>query len=79
MNFGFYFCIKWFYCIDKIIEPTKLVICNYICVLKYVKRFPFENLFVKVHTLSVKFLFIGELIISHNPLKINNSFKRINN
>ena len=29
--------------------------------------------------LAYKFLFIGEFIISHNPLKINNSFKRINN
>ena len=29
--------------------------------------------------LLCKFLFIGEFIISHNPLKINNSFKRINN
>ena len=29
--------------------------------------------------LFVKFLILGEFIISHNPLKINNSFKRINN
>ena len=29
--------------------------------------------------LFVKFLILGEFIISHNPLKINNSFKWINN